>query len=314
MQNLTATERRGLDLFAMLLSGTATEKDELEYWDRHADYVEKRMGKAIPNMTVDEFEEYKAMDENLKQGDLEGDYCPLCRKKGYVVQVEEGRTTYVTCKCMTERENKAQLLGSTYVHLITTRRLDNFEIKTLWQKAALRKIKAWGNQTIYPILYLGGKSGTGKTHLAVAIFYHFVLRGYRAKFISWRDEVRDLKFRMKEFGYYDRKLRDLKTVPLLMIDDFLWQPTNGTVTPTAEDFQLAKEIIDARINANLRTIITGNYTIGKLNELEEVLGGRIYQSSGSSENFCLTFGDGCENYRAKKAPTLLDLADEKDPF
>ena len=310
----TKKEKRGLALFDLLLHGRASAEERTEYINLHDTYEEKRMGKLLSEMSAEDFEEYKALEENLKRADRDGGYCPLCRNKGYTAQVEEGRMRFVTCECEKRRENMALVTESDYAHLVTTKRFDNFEVDKPWRKETLRRVKAWTNQRALPVLYLGGKSGTGKTHLAIAAFYQLVLCGNRGKLISWRDESRDLKFRMTEYGYYDKKIRELKTIPLLMIDDFLWQPTNGNSLPTDEDLRLAKEILDGRINMGLKTIITSNYSIGELNKIEVVLGGRIYQSSGGSENYCVSFGATCENYRAKKIPSLVDLAEQESPF
>ncbi|MBQ5930544.1 MAG: ATP-binding protein, partial [Clostridia bacterium] len=181
-----------------------------------------------------------------------------------------------------------------------------------WQRDKLHAVKLWANQKKYPFLYLGGKSGAGKTHLGVAAFYSLVQRGVRGKYMSWRTESRDLKMRMTEFGFYDEKIRELKRVPLLMLDDFLW---TNKCEPSEEDFKLAKEIIDERQAANLRTIFTANYTIKELNDMTEVVGGRIYEACGSKTNFALTYGNECKNYRARtqERMTLTEIEDEA-PF
>lgn len=311
---LTLNEKRGLSLFNKLLKGMATEKEREEYIRKHATYEEKRMGKLLPEMDGEDFEAYKALEYNLQRGERESGYCPICRNKGFSMIVESGKTTLLKCVCETKRANLQEIANSDFARLITTRRFDNFKIDKEWRKDALHRVKAWIGQKEFPVLYLGGKSGTGKSHLGIAAFYELVQRGQRGRLISWRDESRDLKFRMTEYGYYDKKIRELKTVPLLMIDDFLWNPTNGRSQPSDEDLRLAKEILDGRINMGLRTIITSNYAIGELNRIEVVLGGRIYQAAGTVENFCLGFSDSCENYRANRVPSLIDMDDVESPY
>jgi hypothetical protein len=97
-----------------------------------------------------------------------------------------------------------------------------------------------------------------------------------------------------------------------MIDDFLWVQKGE---PSEEDFKLAKEIVEERQAAGIRTIFTANWTIKQLNSLSEVIGGRIYESCGSKTNFALTFGKETKNYRARTQQRLTLLDDEEEtPF
>lgn len=303
---------QGNALFQKLLKGNGTEEEKRLYWEKYADKTEKRLNKPLWAMNAEEFEEYKILDENLSHGALEGGACKLCKNRGYIVQRDGQYIRQIVCSCMEERKRNEEIKTSGYAELITAKTFENFEIKEPWQKTALHIVKTWVKQTHYPFLYLGGKTGAGKSHLAIAAFYNLVLRGVRGKFISWREQSRDLKMRMTEAGYYDEKIRELKFVPLLLVDDLLW--TNSG-TPTEEDFKLAKELIDVRQANGRRTIFTANWTVKDLNELSEVIGGRIYEGCGSKTNFALTFGAEAKNYRAKTHPTLLALADEtEDPF
>ncbi len=298
-------------LFNLLLRGGGTDAHKRLYWAKYADPIEKRLNKPLWGMTTEEFEEYKVLDENLKQGNLEGGNCKLCKNRGYTVQFDGIYTTHVPCFCIEQRNQKREIQNSGFADLMTSHTFEKFIISEEWQKNALRAVKAWTNQKQYPFLYLGGKTGAGKTHLAAASFYSLIQRGVRGKYISWREQSRELKMRMTDIGYYDDKIRELKTVPLLLIDDLLW--TNGSF-PTDEDFKLAKEIIEARQINGRRTIITTNWTIKEMNELSEVVGGRIYEGCGSKTNFALTFGAETRNYRAKTQPTLLPIEGISSPF
>lgn len=308
---MTVAEREELNLFALLLRGVATDEQKRTYWKKYADPTEKRLGKPLWAMSMADFDEYTILEENMQYGKEQGGNCKLCRNRGYVVQKDGKYKRYVECGCMEQRKQKQMIENSGFAELITSKTFENFKIDEAWRKEKLHIVKTWTNQSVYPFLFLGGKSGAGKTHLAIAAFYSLVQRGVRGIFISWRAEIRDLKMRMTEVGFYDEKLRGLKTVPLLLIDDFLW--TNGG-NPTEEDFKLAKEIIEQRQANGLRTIFTTNWTIKDVNRMSEVIGGRIYESCGSKTNFVLTFGAETKNYRARTQPTLLEITDEESPF
>lgn len=308
---MTVAERKEISLFALLLRGAATEEQKRDYWQKYADPTERRLGKPLWAMNAKDFDEYNILDENLRYGKEGGGNCKLCKNRGYTVQKDGNYKRYVTCRCMEKRKQKQIIENSGYAELITSRTFENFKIDEEWRKKMLHTVKAWTNQTTYPFLYLGGKSGAGKTHLAIAAFYSLVQRGVRGLFVPWRDQSRELKMRMTEVGFYDEKLRDLKRVPLLLIDDLLW--TNSGI-PTEEDFKLVKEIIDYRQASGLQTIFTGNWTVRALMELSVVIGSRIYEGCGSKTNFALTFGNETKNYRAMIKPTLIEIADERSPF
>lgn len=309
---MTALEKQETGLFALLLRGKGTDEQKREYWQKYADTTEKRLGKPLWSMNANDFDEYNVLSENLRYGDLEGGDCKLCRNRGYTVRKDGEYIRHVICRCMAQRRQNQAIENSGYAELITSKTFENYKLNEEWQKNALHVAKAWTRQGTYPFLYLGGKSGAGKTHLAVAAFYSLVQRGVHGKYVSWREQSRDLKMRMTEAGWYDDKIRSLKSIPLLLIDDFLW--TNGGV-PSEEDFKLAKEIIDARQSNGLKTIFTANWTIKAVNGLSEVVGGRIYEGCGSKTNFVLSFGSETKNYRARVQPSLIELAGElKSPF
>lgn len=309
---MTATEAKGLNLFALILKGKATEEQKREYWEKHADATERRLGRPLWAMKPDEFDEYNILCENMKYGKETGGNCKICKNRGYTVVKEGEYKTHVTCGCMEMRKQNRIIENSVYAEMITSKTFEKFTLDEDWQREKLHIVKIWTNQKKYPFLYLGGQSGAGKTHLGVAAFYSLVQRGVRGKYMSWRTESRDLKMRMTEFGFYDEKLRELKRVPLLMIDDFLWVQKGE---PSEEDFKLAKEIVEERQAAGLRTIFTANWTIKQLNSLSEVIGGRIYESCGSKTNFALTFGTETKNYRARTQQRLTLLDDEEEtPF
>lgn len=309
---LTAKELKGRDLFMRLLNGNGKETERQEYVEYYQGEAERKMGKPLYEMNAEEFEQYKALEENLTFGRLEGYNCRMCRNKGYTVVREGNYTVHRVCGCMERRKSgEVSEERREFEKMLTSKTFENYKVNSDWQRELMRKAKAWTRQGKYPFLYFGGKTSTGKTHLAIAAFYSLMQKGFSGKYISWRKESRELKMRMTEYGYYEPKLKALKKVPLLLIDDFLWQPNRAI--PSDEDFRLAKEIIDARMNLGLLTIFTSNYTLRELAEIAEEIGSRIYQACGSAKNFVLTVPSSAVNYRMQSQPTLLDV-DIDSPF
>lgn len=115
--------------------------------------------------------------------------------------------------------------------------------KTMAMNAALKKA----------CLILGGRAGTGKTHLAVAIAIYAMKQGRQAIFrlvSELLDELRSAN--VNDGDKYLFLMNSLKEVPCLILDDLSKERT----TKAALDYLY--QIIDYRYRRELQTIITTN--------------------------------------------------------
>lgn len=112
-------------------------------------------------------------------------------------------------------------------------------------------------------LFLTGLNGCGKTHLAVAIINERLKKGQPAYFAfvpALLDYLR-ATFRPDSLAGYDELFEEVKTAPLLVLDDL----ASENNTPWAEE--KLYQIIVHRHNARLPTVITSNLI--SLKQLEE---------------------------------------------
>jgi DNA replication protein DnaC len=100
-----------------------------------------------------------------------------------------------------------------------------------------------------PVL-ICGNAGTGKSHLAQALGHCALRLGHEVLFISQAKLLSQLNA-ARAINGFDRKLRQLAKVPLLIIDDFGLRPLR---TPQDEDFH---ELIAERYE-RASTILTSN--------------------------------------------------------
>ena len=120
--------------------------------------------------------------------------------------------------------------------------------------------------------YMYGQSGSGKTHVCTAICKAFIDSGVEVYYMNWRDESVILKADVNDKDVYAEKMRKLKNVPVLYIDDFL------KAGNTAPDIKLAFELLNGRYNnSKLRTVISCELTLQGLFQIDEAIGGRIYE-------------------------------------
>ena len=127
--------------------------------------------------------------------------------------------------------------------------------------------------------FIGGQAGAGKTHICTALVGQLIQKGYGAKYMLWKDESAKLKRVMHESAQYERLLQELKSVPVLYIDDFFKTSVNseGNKTPpTQGDINLAFEILNYRYNQDRITIISSEMTIKEIIACDEAVGSRIF--------------------------------------
>ena len=139
---------------------------------------------------------------------------------------------------------------------------------------------------------LCGQSGCGKTHLCTAICRELLLEGREVVYMLWRDEIGKIKqaARMSEF--------DGETVELRRILD---KYKTAKVLYTAADINYAFEILNYRYNnPELLTILSTELTEDELLDIDEAIGGRIYERAKA-----YSIGkDRGKNYRVRNTHRL----------
>lgn len=199
--------------------------------------------------------------------------CPICKNKGYIVREENGALFSRKCECMIKRSNLKRIERSGLSDQLAYCTFDTYETPHDWQKQALFKAKAFtGEQGKW--FYMGGTSGSGKTHLCTAIAGWFIRQGKETRYLQWRSDIPKLKAAVNDREYYEHTLGDFATVPVLYIDDFF----KGNITEA--DINIAYELINARyINRAGVTIISSEKNLEDLLNIDEAIGGRIVERS-----------------------------------
>ena len=183
-------------------------------------------------------------------------------------------------------------------NLLQKYRFENFIASEEWQQNIKAKAErfAAGNGLLF---FIGGQSGSGKTHLCTAIARELLYAGRELRYVLWRDESVKLKAVVSDDEKYQSLIEGLKSIDVLYIDDFLKVPIGRDESnPTSADLSLALEIINNRYNNKLITILSSEWNIKDIIAFDEALGGRIYEMSGS--DYCLNIKkDRNRNYRTR---------------
>ena len=238
-------------------------------------------------------------NENLE----DGYNCDLCKNRGYFHTVYERNGAYYSgtrdCKCIKTRATIRRMKRSGLKDIITDYTFQKFEATEEWQikikAAAVEYAKAPAGW-----FYIGGQSGSGKTHICTAICREILYRGQEVRYMLWREEIVKIKAVANKADEYDAAIGPYKSAEVLYIDDLFKTgkgPGGEEQRPTVGDVNVAFEILNHRYNAKLPTIISSECTISDLMKIDEAVAGRIVEVG---KTFSLK-PDRSRNYRLKKA-------------
>ena len=216
--------------------------------------------------------------------------CPICND---LEMIELPDRSFKPCQCkaikrarkLIERFGKERLERNTF---------EAFLVVEPWQQEARRVVRRWLSAAMTgsrASLFIGGASGSGKTHLCVASCGELLNAGHVVYAITWREEYQRMTANANDAEEYDRIMHPLKTVPMLYIDDlFKTQRDREQTNWRGEKYRLGAqelvstsevrrffELIDARYRHNLPTIISCEWTMDELLQIDEGEFSRVYE-------------------------------------
>lgn len=217
--------------------------------------------------------------------------CPLCGGLGYTVRRgENGELFSRACRCEIIRQNQRRIERSGLGPLLEKCRLETFQTPEGWQKAAKQTAEAYLANSRGKWFFIGGSSGTGKTHLCTAMCGKLMEAGLPVKYLQWRADIPPIKAKVNDAEAYEAAIWPLKSIRALYIDDFL----KGSIT--GGDKNIAFDILNARYNdPNGITLISSELPIDKILEWDEAIGSRIAERA---KEYTLNLRDK-QNWRLK---------------
>lgn len=262
-------------------------------------------------LTPEQYEQNKADAYNFLEGhlnDIDGYDCPICKNKGNIMKVKcDERGFYyesaMDCKCMKSRIAIRRLKASGLEKFVRDCTFDKYDATETWQIVLKQAAMDYARNPI-GWFFIGGQTGTGKTHLCTAICRELLLDGYGVVYMPWRTEAVKIKSFINDSEVYETMVNPLKNADVLYIDDLFKTAANEGEgqKPTAGDINLAFAIINYRYTNNLPTIITSESTSPELLSIDEATGGRLVERA--KNNFYDIAKDRSKNYRLKGVTTL----------
>ncbi len=238
------------------------------------------------------------LDGNKKEYD-----CPICGHRGGIYEVDkEGYITFRVCSCETIRRNLQRMKNSGLHRIMEEDLFTSFQTEEPWQQMILQKAM---NYAAHPDgwFLICGQSGCGKTHLCTAICRERLLAGDTVLYMSWREEIPQLKV-FSDTALRNQQIQKWKEVPVLYMDDVFktGAGSDGRVRPTSADINVTYEILNYRYLNQLDTILSTEFSLEELLQLDEALGGRIVQRAG--ENIIVVKNDPHKNFRLQNVLEL----------
>lgn len=245
---------------------------------------------------------------NELEGDLQGVDCPKCKNKGFIAVANTESQTLETriCECQVERTSIKRMEKSGLSQVLKKCTLGAYRADLPYQKTVKQKALAYIGDKSGKWFFIGGQSGSGKTHICTAICGELLKSGHEVVYMQW---VRDsgLLKSLKTDGNYQLSLDKYLKVEILYVDDLF--KTRFTEPPTAADVGLLFEIINYRYNNGLKTIFSSEHTINGLIDIDEACGGRIKEMCGeyvltihkdTGKNMRLDMAGGINNFKPRE--------------
>lgn len=215
--------------------------------------------------------------------------CTKCLNRGvvYGVSYYPGRGAslgVMVCECCTQRTAVKRLRESGLADSVKRYTFESFQAVEPWQRAMLEiaeKYAAQGAQA-GAWMYFGGNPGAGKTHLATAIVGKLI-RERDVIYAVWPQLAQALKASVMDDEAYDRQMRRYQRAEVLLLDDFLkpGRDRKGNEEgASAADMRLSFDLLNYRYLNRLPTIISSEWHIGELAEMDEAVASRIYEMAG----------------------------------
>lgn len=266
--------------------------------------------KAMCDIETRRMEHYNSEPGNLHLSD--GYDCPKCKNRGHIgfVDIDRDRRSvyqrYPECSCMAIRRSILRMKASGLEKSIKDYTFKRFEIKELWQQTMFDMAHRYLDNGVKEgrWLYLGGQPGCGKTHICTAVAGK-LLYERPLLYVIWPQVVKMLNAVVNDAEDFSREMGRLQEIDVLYIDDLFKPVTDDmgrTMPPTPAEKKRAFELFNYRYVNRLPTILSSEWDIQEITDLDEATGSRIAERS---QGYCMTIGrDRTRNQRLAGSTTV----------
>lgn len=211
--------------------------------------------------------------------------CPKCKGDRFVPG-EEGRLR--RCECVEREIAMERLKNSGVGEDFGSKRLDTFKLEGRAEqvieayKLAVRYVDRFDEirQDECNWLSMVGQVGCGKTHLTIGIANELLSRNIGVVYMQYREEMPRIKQVITDETEYTKTMNRFKNAQVLVVDDLFKEAVtrwNGETRLIESDLRIIFELFNYRYFKRLPVIISSEYGIKRLLDLDEGLGSRIFE-------------------------------------
>ena len=237
----------------------------------------ERMKKLMENASVQE--------DNYK--------CPKCRDLGYVfVKDDDNNEVASPCECLAKRQAFEKLQKCGLSEAFKKKTFSTYTCSNQNQIQAKHKALVYCKEFLSSnsSLILSGHSGTGKTHLGIAVMLELINKNINCKYVEYNNMMVNLKQSVMDEENHMREMEKYLNPRVLFIDDFL----KGKTTPA--DLNYIYRIINTRYITGKHVIISTERSIKEILQWDEAVGSRLVEMAGKN---IITFDRNSQNHRLK---------------
>lgn len=202
--------------------------------------------------------------------------CEKCKDTGLIKLEKDGQTKVMYCPDCKKKRDLGRWLSQSGVSKNDYNRykMTAFLTDTKESSRMADMARRFLNDKNAKGIGYFGRSGTGKTHICIAICQEMKKEHH---YWQYRTQIQRLKAVMyKDLDQYEELLKIPKTSTCLYIDDlFKGAWINGEMAN--QDLQIMFDIIDARYINGLQTIVSSEYKLNQIAGEDEAIGSRLYE-------------------------------------
>lgn len=209
--------------------------------------------------------------------------CEACQDSGWITVRREGlQPESVPCSCYSQRMFDRSIRRAASTRSCFARcTLDSF--KTLDENARRMKETALAFLADEQARGMGcfGRSGTGKTHICIAVCAELARRGRSVKYMQYSPVMRKLLANKYDAEGYEEVMEPLAGCPILYIDDLFKNASDARTAHLANDEKrIMFELLDRRYKNNAVTIVSTEMSLQDIRKEDEAIASRIYELAG----------------------------------
>lgn len=186
------------------------------------------------------------------------------------------------CKCKDE-SLRASLIAASGIdpREFEHKTMNNFKTDTVHAKQMKAVALSFLQHPDAQGMAMLGNSGTGKTHLCIAVLSELIKQHQGIDYFNYRTQIQYLKSLNFEGTKREEALNKWKMANVLYIDDLFKFLFNNDHKVDMAELRIMYEILDARYINKKKTIISSEYSVGEImREIDSAIGSRIAEMVG----------------------------------